>query len=120
MIIKLAQFSTEVSSELEKEAGLWSAIKARGAASLDKHQLTQIVDELAKKKDFVKNTGIGRLAYVGDKAKAVVNDVAGGDVTGALGGKVNKGVEFLKGHKAPIAGAAILGGGAAAYSRRKK
>ena len=121
MIVKLAQFSTEVDSSLEKEAGLWGAIKERGAKSLSHHELTQIVDEIAKKKDLVKNYGIGRAEYVGKGAKGVLGSVLGGDAVGAAGKHTNAAIEHIKRNAAAYGGGALLaGGGALAYNRSKK
>jgi len=119
MIIKLAQFS----SELEKEAGLWGAIKASGHEAIKKPKigLETIVDELAAKKNWTKAYTRERLEAAGNKGGGLLNDITGLDVTGQAGKGANAVVQHIKDNAPAYGGGALLaGGGAYAYKRNKK
>ena len=112
MIIKLAQFESQVSEDLEKDAGLFGRVaKGRGQ---------DIVARLLKDPKSVTATEAAYLANLNAGRKVGRHLEAGEQkLTGILNENVEK---YLKGHSAAaVGGAGILaGGGALAYHNRKK
>ena len=134
MIIKLAQFESEV-SELEKEASfLGGNAKKQVRAIMDKvmkggvvtHAEAALLDAHVGG-EGLKNWGRGRVAAagrgldtIGSRVGKGIDDVTGLNISGKAGGRLDSVMEHLSRNKAKYAGgAAVAGGAGLAYKNRK-
>lgn len=115
MIIKLAQFESEV-TEMEKEGAFRTGTALWNSLPADARKVLQAAGYDSK---TVGKYGRGRLTAAGGGGGKALDAILGGDVSGYLGQKTQNAAHYAAKYKPALGGAALLGGGAYAYKRSK-